>query len=340
MDIFGGKVGRNPWTIETTSIDTSDCKEDHSIKCQCLQAKRTFRSKGICSCIKDNGKLSHVGSISHVSTPSNTKEQGVFERRQKAHDYKATTQGYPPSGKGSHANKKYQLYKTEMCRSHTEIGYCKYGDKCQFAHSKTELRYVQRHPKYKTETCKTFWEEGSCPYGKRCCFIHIPNIDIVNLSLHGYQEEDDKRHEAALGIEIDNPHDEVVFAKIDGYMLSSEEGLLYCPESSRKEGEEEWGLKVVYNSYSGKDHGPGIGHRSPKQSFEPIVEEESSEEIMLKRPFWESNYSKIWMEEETSLFYVPSPCKRKSESRALKQEGADRPFNKKISDFVFEYLGM
>ncbi|KAJ3281951.1 hypothetical protein HK104_011176 [Borealophlyctis nickersoniae] len=68
--------------------------------------------------------------------------------------------------------KKLSLYKTELCRSWEETGYCRYGTKCQFAHSEVELRPVDRHPKYKTEMCKTFWEKGTCPYGKRCCFIH------------------------------------------------------------------------------------------------------------------------------------------------------------------------
>ena len=68
--------------------------------------------------------------------------------------------------------KRSALYKTEMCRSFEETGYCRYGTKCQFAHSQAELRQVSRHPRYKTEICKTFWELGQCPYGKRCCFIH------------------------------------------------------------------------------------------------------------------------------------------------------------------------
>ncbi|KAI9006044.1 hypothetical protein BC832DRAFT_531309, partial [Gaertneriomyces semiglobifer] len=68
--------------------------------------------------------------------------------------------------------KKMNLYKTELCRSWEETGTCRYGNKCQFAHSESELRPVDRHPKYKTEMCKTFWEKGTCPYGKRCCFIH------------------------------------------------------------------------------------------------------------------------------------------------------------------------
>jgi len=65
------------------------------------------------------------------------------------------------------------LYKTESCRSFEETGTCRYGMKCQFAHGKTELRHVSRHPKYKTEVCKTFHSIGTCPYGKRCRFIHI-----------------------------------------------------------------------------------------------------------------------------------------------------------------------
>lgn len=71
-----------------------------------------------------------------------------------------------------HALKKMTLYKTEICRSFEENGFCRYGPKCQFAHSLSELRLVERHPRYKTEICKTYWDDGTCPYGKRCCFIH------------------------------------------------------------------------------------------------------------------------------------------------------------------------
>jgi hypothetical protein len=65
------------------------------------------------------------------------------------------------------------LYKTELCRSFEETGTCRYGLKCQFAHGRSELRHISRHPKYKTEVCKTFHTIGTCPYGKRCRFIHI-----------------------------------------------------------------------------------------------------------------------------------------------------------------------
>jgi len=81
------------------------------------------------------------------------------------------------------------LYKTELCRSFEELGTCRYGPKCQFAHGRAELRPVLRHPKYKTEICKTWQTIGTCPYGTRCRFIHAkPGSEefnnIVAMSLH------------------------------------------------------------------------------------------------------------------------------------------------------------
>uniref|UniRef100_A0A8D0H3H1 mRNA decay activator protein ZFP36 n=1 Tax=Sphenodon punctatus TaxID=8508 RepID=A0A8D0H3H1_SPHPU len=65
-------------------------------------------------------------------------------------------------------------YKTELCRTFSETGKCKYGAKCQFAHGRAELRALSRHPKYKTELCHKFYLYGECPYGSRCHFIHYP----------------------------------------------------------------------------------------------------------------------------------------------------------------------
>lgn len=76
---------------------------------------------------------------------------------------------------GRSFDKRVILYKTEMCRTFEETGLCKYEEKCQFAHSREELRPANKHPRYKTEICKTFWDQGTCPYGKRCCFIHNEN---------------------------------------------------------------------------------------------------------------------------------------------------------------------
>jgi len=64
------------------------------------------------------------------------------------------------------------LFKTEVCRSWSELGYCPYGDSCQFAHGAQELRVRPMiHKKYKTVRCKKFLA-GHCPYGSRCCFVH------------------------------------------------------------------------------------------------------------------------------------------------------------------------
>lgn len=73
----------------------------------------------------------------------------------------------PRSGNASE-----ELYKTELCHAFESTGHCKYGLKCRFAHGKSELRPVNRHPKYKTQQCKSFRESGHCPYGARCKFIH------------------------------------------------------------------------------------------------------------------------------------------------------------------------
>ena len=71
-------------------------------------------------------------------------------------------------------------YKTELCRPFQENGFCKYGDKCQFAHGEMDLRSLPRHPKYKTELCRTYHTRGFCPYGLRCHFIH--SIDETRKS--------------------------------------------------------------------------------------------------------------------------------------------------------------
>ncbi|XP_051702630.1 mRNA decay activator protein ZFP36 [Oryctolagus cuniculus] len=70
-------------------------------------------------------------------------------------------------------------YKTELCRTFSESGRCRYGAKCQFAHGLGELRQANRHPKYKTELCHKFYLQGRCPYGSRCHFIHNPSEDLA-----------------------------------------------------------------------------------------------------------------------------------------------------------------
>jgi len=73
-------------------------------------------------------------------------------------------------GGAAYANPRF---KTEYCRNFKEKGTCLYGDLCQFAHGRHELRRdVVRHNKYKTKLCQKFWILGYCAYGPRCNFVH------------------------------------------------------------------------------------------------------------------------------------------------------------------------
>jgi butyrate response factor 1 len=76
------------------------------------------------------------------------------------------------SGGDGRATAAVSRYKTELCRPFDENGSCRYGEKCQFAHGRHELRVVRRHPKYKTDLCRTYHTTGLCPYGPRCHFVH------------------------------------------------------------------------------------------------------------------------------------------------------------------------
>ncbi|XP_060943366.1 uncharacterized protein LOC133020696 [Limanda limanda] len=109
-----------------------------------------------------------IGGISTSSSPTS-----LMNKENKFRDgaYSASGErGVQQQKAGSQINS--TRYKTELCRPFEENGSCKYGEKCQFAHSYHELRSLSRHPKYKTEPCRTFHTIGFCPYGPRCHFIH------------------------------------------------------------------------------------------------------------------------------------------------------------------------
>jgi hypothetical protein len=61
-----------------------------------------------------------------------------------------------------------------MCKNWIEQGFCRYGNKCQFAHGTQEVMIKKDpvHDKYKSKECKQFHEKAFCPYGKRCQFRH------------------------------------------------------------------------------------------------------------------------------------------------------------------------
>jgi hypothetical protein len=73
-------------------------------------------------------------------------------------------------------NKEYQhdpKYKTELCKTWTESGFCAYGNKCRFAHGRQELfDKVINCKKYKQKECMSFFRNKYCCYGSRCHFRH------------------------------------------------------------------------------------------------------------------------------------------------------------------------
>lgn len=79
---------------------------------------------------------------------------------------------FPRTKSADEARPSTVRYKTELCRPFQDYGFCRYGDKCQFAHGEDDLKLLPRHPKYKTDLCRTYHTRGFCPYGSRCHFIH------------------------------------------------------------------------------------------------------------------------------------------------------------------------
>lgn len=94
----------------------------------------------------------------------------------------------PPGGNRPTPRCSNPRFKTEICRNFKEKGTCLYGELCQFAHGKHELRKdVVRHNKYKTKLCQKYWITGYCAYGPRCNFIHDTDRRHVMTNQNGHQ---------------------------------------------------------------------------------------------------------------------------------------------------------
>lgn len=83
--------------------------------------------------------------------------------------------------------KKDPKYKTELCRTFSETKFCKYGNKCRFAHGKEELNNKNAsHPKFRKNDCLTFHTNGFCNYGQRCHFRHHESRQLQDISRSYY----------------------------------------------------------------------------------------------------------------------------------------------------------
>jgi len=72
-------------------------------------------------------------------------------------------------------------FKTELCSTFSESGFCPYGNKCRFAHGREELfdRPIN-NPNYRRIECNAFHSTGYCNYGMRCHFKHNENKGLEN----------------------------------------------------------------------------------------------------------------------------------------------------------------
>lgn len=78
-------------------------------------------------------------------------------------------------------------FKTELCITFSNTGFCAYGNKCRFAHGKDELfDKVVSHPKYRKSDCITFHTNGFCNYGQRCHFRHNETTKLNEISRSHY----------------------------------------------------------------------------------------------------------------------------------------------------------
>lgn len=154
VDFFQDVLQRNQtndWISQLSAAVTSPCPPlSNSTSCSSAATENYLR-RGL-----------SLGRSLSTPEPRNWNESLVM-----SDDFRSSGDIRSPAKAG-----KSERYKTELCRSFEETGFCKYKEKCQFAHGFQELRNVQRHPKYKTDRCRTYHSTGFCPYGSRCHFIH------------------------------------------------------------------------------------------------------------------------------------------------------------------------
>lgn len=102
----------------------------------------------------------------------------TFEKIHNSFHIQKTTVDKSKSQQQQSQNINKELYKTELCESFTTKGFCKYGNKCQFAHGLHELKLKKTSNNFRTKPCINWNKLGYCPYGKRCCFKHGDDRDI------------------------------------------------------------------------------------------------------------------------------------------------------------------
>ena len=113
----------------------------------------------------------------HKTSGSASEWRSLFEDKEGPLEFNLLEDGGGGGGGvGGPSSSRNPRYKTEMCRNFKERSRCIYGDQCQFAHGRNDLRDVVRNTKYKTKLCQKYWVVGYCAYGPRCNFLHDESL--------------------------------------------------------------------------------------------------------------------------------------------------------------------
>jgi hypothetical protein len=117
-------------------------------------------------------------------------------------------------------------YKTELCKSWSETGFCVYANKCRFAHGRHELSIKPIETgKYKVKECNSFKEVGYCMYGTRCNFKHDERkVDMLERSYYYFNMT--AQVAAARRLEV--------FEKVSKNRFDCPAGVMYHPTGYSK----------------------------------------------------------------------------------------------------------
>lgn len=95
------------------------------------------------------------------------------------------------------------LAKTELCLNFKKTGHCAYGDKCYFAHGKSDLRSRPRVATYKSQPCPDPVRSNNkaCQYATRCHFCH-PGETLRRVGSCPSDQYYDDEYEVAIANEF------------------------------------------------------------------------------------------------------------------------------------------
>jgi len=162
VDEGGSNIGMSSIIEQEIARDLLETHEllGHSLD-DCTDEELASILRGIWQ--QKNDILSNFPSLSSSQRMTKLKQPEVDFLKRPFSSYRGKRLGPKFNGRS---------FKTEICRSWSEFGYCPYGQRCRFAHGINELRIrPSACNNFKTARCKKFIA-GYCQYGTRCRYVH------------------------------------------------------------------------------------------------------------------------------------------------------------------------